>query len=207
MIIVPDLIQGTEAWLRTRLGVLTASQIVKLLTPTGKLSSQRTDLIATLAAESILGEPIDDFQGTYWTDRGSELEGQAGAYFSLQTGHDPQAVGFVYRDDSRQAGCSPDWMIKDTGGDWIAGVEVKCPKASTHVGYLLDGTADKYMPQVQYSLWVTGLPGWYFMSYYPGLPPLLRLLEPVEKWQNAFDEHVPTFLNELAAAKEKLRTF
>jgi len=211
MIVLPELIQGTDEWIRARLGVLTASQVGKLLTPTGKLSAQRDSLACTLAAEAVLGEPVDDFNGTYWTDRGSALEDQAGAYFALQTGLEPKAVGFVYRDDSRTCGCSPDWLVWDcdeskdiTQVDPICGVEVKCPKAATHVEYLLDKDAKKYTQQVQFSLWVTGLPKWYFMSYFPGLPPLLKEVLPDPKWQKAFDTHVPTFLAEVEAIKEKL---
>jgi hypothetical protein len=44
----------------------------------------------------------------------------------------------------------------------------------THVGYLLAGglPAD-YIPQVQGSMLITGFMAWNFMSYYPGLPPLM----------------------------------
>ena len=203
MIVIPNLIQGSDEWIRTRLGVLTASQIGKLITPTGKLSSQRDSLACTLAAEAVLGEPVDDFGGTYWTDRGSALEDQAGAYFALQTGLEPKAVGFVYRDETETCGCSPDWLVPD-GSDYVCGVEVKCPKAATHVEYLIDKEAKKYTQQVQLALWVTGLPKWYFMSYFPGLPPLLKEVEPDQKWQKAFDDHVPGFLAEIETIKEVL---
>lgn len=204
MIIVPNLTQGSAEWLATRLGVLTASQVVKLLTPTGKLSSQRKDLVATLVAETLLGEPVDDFGGTYWTERGTMLEDQALAYFALQTDLEPRQVGFVYRNENKDAGCSPDALIY-SGDDCVAGLELKCPKAGTHVGYLLDERADKYTPQVQFSLWVTQLPAWYFMSYHVGLPPFLVKVLPDDAWQDAFETHVPDFLDEVRAAVHKLR--
>jgi hypothetical protein len=203
MIICDKLVQGSAEWIQTRLGVFTASQAAKLLTPTLKLSSQRKSLIATLAAERVLGEPVDDFGGTYWVDRGAALEQEAAAYFSLQTGLDYHAVGFVYRDESRDCGCSPDGLILDAG-EPVAGLELKCPKASTHVQYLLDDKP-QYQAQVQFSLWVTGLPRWYFMSYYPGLRPMLQTVEPDPAWQDAFSEHVPTVLSDLAEAVEIVR--
>lgn len=203
MIILMEMIQGSREWIEARLGVLTASQVSKLVTPTGKLSASRTDLLCSLIAEKLTGEPADDFAGTYWTDRGQALEDDAGAYFSLQTGMDPTAVGFVYKDDTKRAGCSPDWLVY-MGEDPICGVEVKCPKAATHVRYLLDEKADKYMPQIQFSLWVTDLPVWWFMSYHPGMPPLLRQFEPDKDWQAAFDKHVPIFLDEVSAALGRL---
>lgn len=204
MIICEKLVQGSAEWIRERLGVLTASQVSKLLTPTLKLSGQRKDLAATLAAEAILGEPVDDFGGNYWVDRGSALEAEAAAYFAFQTGLDYAAVGFVYRDEYRDCGCSPDGLILDHGQP-VAGLELKCPKAATHVQYLLDGDASKYAPQVQFSLWVTGLPAWYFMSYFPGLPPLLKRVEPDPDWQNALTAHVPTFLTELRDTISRIR--
>lgn len=200
MIVINDVIQGSAEWLRLRAGVLTASQIDKLITPkTLKLSGQRESLINTLVAERLLGEPVQEFAGTYWTERGHQLEQEAGDYFAFQTGHDPRAVGFVFRDESRTTGCSPDWMIPD-GDNWLAGVEVKCPAAHTHVGYLRAGEAVRYSPQVQYSLWVTGLPAWYFLSYFPGLPPVLQRIEPDSEWQAALNATVPVLLDEVEQA-------
>ena len=205
MIVMPYLEQGTDAWLRERIGIPTGSVIDQVLTATRKPSSQSKKLMARLVAEQILQEPLDDFKGSYWTDRGKQFEGEAGAYFSLMTDLEPQAVGFVYRDETRTAGCSPDWLVPDAGGDWIAGVEVKCPAAATHMLYLMDDEAKQYTPQVQYSLWITQLPVWYFMSYYPGLPPLLREIKPDPDWQAAFDEHMPEFIAELQDAVKQWR--
>lgn len=197
MIIIRDIIQGSAEWLRMRAGVLTASNANRLLTPSKlQLSQQRDGLVDQLVAERLLGEPIDDFQGTFWTERGQQLEGEAGDYFALQTGLDPSPVGFVFRDETRRCGCSPDWMVLD-GDTPVCGVEVKCPKASTHIGYLRAGEALKYDPQVQFSIWVTGLQCWWFMSYYPGLPPVLRKIEPDAKWQVALTEHVPALIREV----------
>lgn len=197
MIVVPNLEQGSAAWIKTRLGVLTASRAELLVTPTGKLSSQRERLLNELAFESLIGEPADEFKGNFWTERGKELEDEAASYFAVVTDLDPKAVGFVYRDESKTCGCSPDMLVPDADGNWVAGVELKCPKGSTHIGYLRNLDKDPYIQQVQFSLWVTQLPAWYFMSYYPGLRPVLKRHEPDPAWQSAFDEHVLTFLAEL----------
>ena len=199
MIILPNLEQGSDKWLRARLGVLTASQAERLLTKTMKPSTQAKALKAKLVAEKLLGQPVENFGGTYWTERGNELEAEAGAYFALQTGLEPKAVGFVYRDESKRAGCSPDWLCFD-GEDPATGVEVKCPYAETHMGYVMGGGAEKYTPQVQFSLWVTQLPSWWFMSYHPGLPPFLVEQVPEPAWQAAFDKIVPPFLDEVHEA-------
>ena len=44
-----------------------------------------------------------------------------------------------------------------------------------------------------------------FMSYHPGLPPLIVRAEPDEKIQAAFDEAIPAFIDELMAGRERLR--
>jgi hypothetical protein len=44
----------------------------------------------------------------------------------------------------------------------------------THVDYLLAGELPaKYKPQVHFSMAVTGIRAWFFMSYFPGLNPLI----------------------------------
>lgn len=202
--IIDHTLQRTDDWLRLRLGVLTASRVDKLLTPTGKISSQRSGILHELVAEKLTGEPAEDFAGTYWTDRGEALEAEAVAYFELQTGLKHSPVGFVFRDESKTTGCSPDGLILDDDGAPIAGLELKCPKSKTHVGYMLADDKDPYIQQIQFSLWVTGLQSWYFLSYYPGLDPVLRCYTQDGKWQAAFSEHVPTFIAELDAAMEKL---
>lgn len=203
MIIMEGLEQGTRAWIQERLGVITASAASKMLTPKGALSAQRKSLVCRLAAERVLNEPVDAFDGTYWTERGKEFEGEAGAYFELMTGLKTRPVGFVYKDASKRAGCSPDWLVY-AGDAPTAGVEVKCPKAETHVQYLLYDD-DVYTQQVQFSLWVTGLPSWYFLSYYPGLRPVLKQEKPLEKWMAAFDDVVPQVIAEIHEAEVRLR--
>ncbi len=54
------------------------------------------------------------------------------------------------------------------GADLIlAGVEGKCPAAKKHAKNILSsGVPQDHIPQVHYSMAVSGLP-WYFMSYCP----------------------------------------
>lgn len=198
MIIIENLMQGSAEWHRIKAGVISASQVDKLLTPTLKLSAQRRSLIYKIVAERILSEPVESFGGNFWTERALALEGEARDYFALQTGLNPRAVGFIFRDETRTCGCSPDWFMD------VAGLELKCPKAETHVGYLLDGGAVKYSPQIQFSLWVTGLPSWWFLSYYPGLPPVLMQIAPEDEWQAAFDETIPSVLKEIEEAMMRI---
>ena len=43
------------------------------------------------------------------------------------------------------------------------------------------------------------------MSYHPGLPEFLVRVAPDEKYQDALDDHIPDFIKELLAGRERLR--
>ena len=134
MIKVDDVQQGTLTWLECRLGIPTASQFSKIVTPSGKLSSARDGYMAQLLAEWALGAQVDDFLGTEWTERGKVLEPEARAYYSFQRDVEARTVGFVYKDEGKFVGCSPDGLVGQDGC-----LELKCPKAGTHLMWLAGG--------------------------------------------------------------------
>ena len=75
--------QGSAAWSEARLGIPTASEFSRIITPGGKLSKSRDGYLAELLAEWALGEPVSDFMGTDWTERGHILEGEARAAYGV----------------------------------------------------------------------------------------------------------------------------
>jgi len=84
-----------------------------------------------------------------------------------------------WHDESKKVSASPDGLIPAIK----KGLEIKCPKLSTHLKYLDDGILPtQYIPQVQGSLYVTGYDTWDFLSYYPGQDPLLLTIERDEKY-------------------------
>lgn len=199
--IVLDCLQGDAAWKQARLGIPTASSFGRIVTPTGRLSGQRDSYLAELLAEWALGEPVNDFDGNEWTDRGKLLEADAFEYYGIRNDCFPTNVGFIYKDESKLVGCSPDAQVNDDGL-----VEFKCPKASTHVLYLARGECPAtYWPQVQGQLWITQREWCDFMSYFPGLPPFIKRVEPDDKYQQALDKHMDTFINEMLAGRERLK--
>lgn len=196
-----DIEQGTAAWIEARLGIPTASNFGRIVTPTGKLSSQRDAYIAELCAEYVLGEPVSDFQGNEAVERGKVLENEARAYYEFQTDIPVEGVGFVYRCDDRMVGCSPDGLVGTCGG-----LELKCPQASTHLRWLAEGKLPTtHFAQVQGCIWVCGAEWWDFMSYFPNLPPLIVRVEPDEKYQAALDEHIPKFIADMLSKREYLQ--
>lgn len=159
--------QGSKEWLDAKIGIASASNFDRIITPkTGKLSTSSEGYAHELIAEQILKRPLDDAT-TAFMQRGNLVEKAARDWYSLQTGADVERAGFILRDD-RRAGCSPDGLIGADGG-----LEIKCPSAGVHIGYLLGDAGEKYRCQVQGCLWVTQRSYWDFVSYNPDFPSAL----------------------------------
>jgi putative phage-type endonuclease len=181
----PDIEQGSEEWLQLRLGVVTASVVGQLITPAtirAASNDKSRSLIAQLAAERITGraEPVfvnDDMM------RGTLHEPFARDRYAETQGVEVEQVGFMVREFSGgvRIGVSPDGLIADDGG-----LEVKCPRAKTHVQTILaDEVPSYYMAQVQTSLVVSGRDWWDFVSFCSGLPLYTKRVTPDAKWRDA----------------------
>lgn len=207
--IICDHEPGSGAWHAERLGKPTASQFGRIVTPkTLKLAAGRRTYMRELLSESLTGLPAVDLDGFESIEHGRQMEPEAEAFYRMVSNSQTWRPGFIYRDESRTVGCSPDWLvIPEPKKPITQGVELKCPwKLTTHLGYALnpDIVPAEHVPQVQGGLWVTGLDAWDFISYYPGQPPVIVPTEPDPDWMAALDEHIPTFLEEIAEAKRRL---
>ena len=168
-----ELEQGSEEWLNARKGRATASEFDKIITATGRESKQAQAYMKKLARECYIDDPMV-FMGNKHTDWGHENEVHARNMFRHIKDLAVVEVGFVISDKLQVVGCSPDGMVCSDDGEYIAGLEIKCPQVDTHVEYLLEGELPaKYRLQVHGSMAVTGLDSWWFMSYFPGLNPLI----------------------------------
>ena len=199
-LITLDCEQGSEEWLAARLGIPTATGFENIVTATGKKSASYIKYMAELIEESILGGG-DTFKSGFM-ERGNQLEPQARAAYEFLTGNDVIQVGGVYLNENRDVMVSPDGLIPSLQ----KGLEIKCPKMSTHIRYLLEGgVPTEYVIQVQANLWVTGYDTWDFVSYCPEYQKQTLYLftaERDEKLMKAFDEHIPQFVKTLKAYKE-----
>lgn len=199
-LITLDCEQGSEEWLAARLGIPTATGFENIVTATGKKSASYIKYMAELIEESILGGG-DTFKSGFM-ERGNQLEPQARAAYEFLTGNDVIQVGGVYLNEDREVMVSPDGLIPSLK----KGLEIKCPKMSTHIRYLLEGGVPaEYVIQVQANLWVTGYETWDFVSYYPEYQKQTLYLFTAardEKLMKAFDEHIPQFVKTLKAYKE-----
>lgn len=191
-LILLDCEQGTEEWRQARLGIPTASCFKRIMTNGGSASEQASGYMAELIAEALTGAPVDSYTSDDM-QRGIDLEPTARAAYEFATGHSVQQVGGVYLDDTRRIMCSPDGLISEKR----KGLEIKCPKLTTHIQYILDGRLPAaYKLQVQGALWITGYDTWDFVSYHPDYSPCTTWILTVERDEKtiaALDKHIRAF--------------
>jgi len=203
--IVSDCIQLSDAWFTEHAGVPGASSMDKIITSTGKRSTQRKDYMYKLAAEALLGVRESGYTNPIM-DEGTAREEESRDYFSFLMDVEIHQVGMCYRDAQKKYLCSPDGLIVDPVEGVKAGLEMKNPLAKTHVEYLDKGVLPtKYFVQVQASLFITEMEYWYFMSYYPGLDPLIIRVFPDLDFHKLLDKELNTFCAELAQLIGRLR--
>lgn len=195
---IHSVVQGTPEWLACRLGIPTCSAFSKIITPkTLKPSTSQAGYVAKLTAEWYLGRTLDEAESGFM-ERGTEMEAEAVAAYEFEKNVDTQVVGFITTDDGRVGG-SPDRLVGEDGG-----LEIKCPSAEVHVGYLLNGVDAEYRCQIQGLLWLTGRKWWDLRSFNPAFDAFDIRFEPDAEFIGALDAEMPVFLARLDAAKIKL---
>lgn len=167
--------QRTPEWYAERLGVPSASQFHKIITPTGQASKQVDAYTNELVAEKVTGKQAYVHE-TEAMKRGTELEPMARENFEFITDYIVSEIGFC-KLDKLEIGASPDGIIDLPDGK-VAVLEIKCPMANTMVEYLRDGILPpKYKPQVQGQLWITEAGHAYFFAFHTDFVPLLIKVE------------------------------
>jgi hypothetical protein len=198
MKIIDTVEQLLKEWFEFRAGMPTASCFDKILTPTGKVSTQRKQYLYQLAGERITRTKTETY--TSWAmQEGIEKEEKARLMFEMIHDVEVKQVAFCI-DNTESYGCSPDGLLE------LSGIEIKSPLLSTHVEYLLAGKIPtKYIPQVQGSMLVTGYNHWFFMSYFPNITPLIIDVPRDDKYCASLKIELQTFCEELDDLEKKLR--
>jgi putative phage-type endonuclease len=178
----PKVDQGSPEWHTLRRGIVTASVVGKLLTPTLKVADNDTarGITATLVAERITGYTEETpMNSDMW--RGVDSEPIARDIYS---GHYQQAVeiGFLKRVEADWTlGYSPDGLV---GTDGL--LEIKAPRQKTHLNTILADTVPPWnMAQLQAGLLVTGRDWIDFVSYCGGMPLYVKRVFPNAEWAEA----------------------
>ena len=189
--------QGGSDWFAARCGIPSSSNFDKIVTMKGEPSKQRTKYMYQLAGETITGVKEETYQNAAM-QRGSELEEDARELYQMISGDLVDQVGFCIDD---KYGASPDGMIDPNGL-----LEIKCPSLAVHVEYLLGKKLPStYFQQVQGQLLVTGREYCMFMSYYPGITPLIIRVDRNEIFLTKLKENLYLFCTELEQTITKLR--
>jgi len=163
--------QGSREWLAARIGIPTASNFHKILTPkTEQYSIQAREYAYRLIAETLLNESLDSLFTTEHMERGKELEPQAVALYEFEQDISTEPIGFITTDDGR-IGCSPDRVVT-VGRPLYRAVEVKCPAPFTHLKWYFEGFGADYRPQVQGQCYVGEFEEVDRYSFHPRMMPI-----------------------------------
>lgn len=202
-----DFPQGSKEWAQARAGRVTASNMSKVLSRARDRKSEgatRANYKARIIAEILTGRPQEDDFTSEDMEGGIELEPFARAAYEVRVNDFVDEVGFVVHPKIERAGCSPDGLVGTKGM-----VQIKCPKAATHISYRLAGVVpSKYEPQLTLEIETCERDWSDFVSYCPMFPaPLdlfvVRQLLNAERTRQALAE-ITQFNREVDEIIEKL---
>lgn len=202
-IIEYDIDQRSPQWFAMKYGVLGASQIHMVFTPGGQKSKQADRLMRALNAEYFSGEPLPKWEGNDDTERGTGLEPKARAFYGINNAVEVKEVGFIWKDERKMVGCSPDGLVGMDGG-----LEIKCPCAAVYMDYLQEASApSKYYTQIQSSLWISDREWWDFLAFHPAYieTPIQHRLYRDEKYIQSLELTVECFIQAMEEKRVKLR--
>lgn len=195
-----DIEQGSEEWHALRCGILTASEMKFIVTPTLKPASNDKERAHLF---ELLGQRITRHtEPRYISDdmlRGQDDEIESCIRYS-ENFAPVDSCGFITNDDHGFViGYSPDGLVGNEGL-----IECKSRRQKFQVETILaDKVPDEYMLQIQTGLLVTGREWLDFVSYCAGLPMFIKRVFPDEKYQDAIIAAAIGFEYRLQIAQEK----
>lgn len=197
---VADAQQGSDAWFKVKLGVISASNASKVVAK--RDSDTRLTYMSELVAQVCTG--LMEEMNNKYVEWGTTHEDAARSHYEFMTGLTMNQVPFVFKDDSFREGCSPDGLVSA-----LKGAEIKCPFNTVH--YIKFIAEEKIKPeyqwQCQYTLRVMGADAWDFCQYDPRMrknPLKVLTVERDEEKQRAFDDLVPAFLMDMDKMLSKI---
>ena len=190
--IYDELEQGSDEWLQARAGILTASVVGQLITPS-KVQVSKSDtaraVMETLLAERITGI-VEPLFVTADMQRGQDEEPFARDLYVEHTGKAVDEVGFMTLTiNGHRIGYSPDGLVGDEGL-----IEIKSRRHKKHLRTILTDTVPpENYAQLQTGLLVTGREWIDYVSFSTQMPLHIIRVEPDERWQDAIAEALDAY--------------
>lgn len=186
----PEMIQGSDEWFAARLGLLTASEMGRILTPTGKTAANAASRahVWEIAAQRITGHVEPTYIGDEML-RGHEDEILARALYAEKYAPVTEC-GFVTNDEwGFTIGCSPDGLVGEDGA-----IECKSRRQRFQIETIVTGKVpDEHVLQPQTILLVTRRKWIDYVSYSGGLPMKPIRVLPDRAVQDAILEAASSF--------------
>lgn len=197
-----ELVQGTDEWLQARCGLLTASEMKLILTPTLKVASNDKERahLYELLAQRITGRVEDRYQSDDML-RGHAEEAEA-RYLYEQRYAPVDLCGFVTNDRwGFTLGCSPDGLVRKSGA-----IECKSRKAKYQIETICSWKVpDEHVIQVQSILLITEREWLDFLSYSNGMHMVKIPVEPDPIMHEAILEAASQFEKRLSMRLSEYR--
>jgi hypothetical protein len=182
-----ELAQGSDEWLQLRTGLITASEIKLLMTPSLKPANndKSRSHLYELAAQRISNytEPsfISEDMMRGWSDEVLARQAYAENYAPVEE------CGFITREVGHYTvGYSPDALVGDDGL-----IEAKSRRQKYQIRTICDAIVpEEYMLQIQTGLLITDRKWLDFVSYCGGLPMVVLRVYPDPIMQGAIVETI-----------------
>lgn len=191
-----EVLQGSDEWFALRRGILTASEMHLIVTPTRKAANNEKTRahLYELLAQRISGYVEPTYVGDAML-RGHEEE--ALARYTYETKYAPvRQVGFVTNDKwGFKIGYSPDGLVGDDGL-----IECKSRRQKYQIETIIaDEAPAEFMLQIQTGLLVSERKWCDFISYSGGLPMMVKRVPADPEIQDAIVAAATSFERQIAA--------
>lgn len=161
MQIIKDILQNSDEWIQLRLGVATASNFDKIITPGGKESATLSKYANKTLALELFYEKLKEAEHiSLAMQAGKDYEPEARQLYQEKTFNIVEEIT-MFKSDCGNFGYSPDGLVGDDGL-----IEIKNLEADAHSEVLINKKMpNDYIPQVQGGLWVSGRKWCDFIAY------------------------------------------
>lgn len=199
-IIIKDVIQGTTQWKELRLAVATASNFGKIITTKRVRSTTYGKYLDRLFDEAISGEYTEGYKSKDMI-RGNLLEPEACKDYQFITGFEVEHVGFIFLNEDRDIGYSPDGLVGCNGL-----IEIKTALPHIQKDRLDNGWSEaEHKQQIQGGLYVSGRAWCDRISYCSNMKPLIERFYRDEPFIKDLAIELKLFVNELKTIVERYK--